>query len=162
MQKRTRDIINYLNLRPHEEGGYYSEAYTVPESFGTARDGRPLAGSIYFLLDGEDVSHFHQIDSDELWYIHEGCGVIVYLLFPDGTRRDLKLSGDCTEGSSPMVIVPAGTVFAAENIDHTSYTLMSCMTAPKFHYSGFRLVSKTELQEKYPEEDDLPERLAFS
>ena len=53
MKKRTTDIMQYLSLHPHEEGRHFPEAYTVPETFGIAGDGRPLAGSIYFLLGGK-------------------------------------------------------------------------------------------------------------
>ena len=45
-------------LQRHEEGGWYLEVYTSPFT----KDGRPMAGSICFLLDGEEISHFHQID----------------------------------------------------------------------------------------------------
>ncbi|WP_081677499.1 cupin domain-containing protein [Butyrivibrio sp. WCD3002] len=37
------------------------------------KEDRPLAGSIYFLLTEDEISHFHQIDCEEIWYHHEGC-----------------------------------------------------------------------------------------
>ena len=59
------------------------------------------------------------------------------------------------ENQVPMVVIKAGTIFAAENIDKNSYTLLSCMTTPRFHYDGFRLVSKDELRKIYPSEEIL-------
>ena len=73
-------------LLPHPEGGWFSEVYTAPFE----KDGRPLAGSIYFLLDGGDVSHLHEIDCDEIWYWHEGCGLKLTMLY-DGRLRELLL-----------------------------------------------------------------------
>lgn len=64
------------NLEKHPEGGWFVEVYTAPFE----KEGRPLAGSIYFLLDKGEISHFHQIDCDEIWYFHEGCGMKVTML----------------------------------------------------------------------------------
>ena len=56
-------------LEQHPEGGWFAECYTAPFDF----KGRALMGSIYFLLEEDNISHFHQIDYDEIWYHHEGC-----------------------------------------------------------------------------------------
>ena len=59
------------------------------------------------------------------------------------------------ENQKPMIVIKAGTIFAAENIDKNSYTLISCMTTPRFRYEGFRLVGKDELRKIYPSEEIL-------
>ena len=38
-------------------------------------NGRATAGSIYFLPEKDDVSHFHRLDCDEIWYYHAGCDI---------------------------------------------------------------------------------------
>ena len=48
-----------------------------------------------------------------------------------------------------MRLIPAGTVFAAENLDPRGYTLISCVTAPQFTYEGFELFRKEQLLEYY-------------
>ena len=60
--KRADELKRAYRLEPHPEGGSFSESYTSP--FET--DGRSLAGSIYFLLDAGEISHFHEIDCDEM------------------------------------------------------------------------------------------------
>ena len=65
---RSEQLKAAYHLEKHPEGGWFSEVYTAPFQ---AED-RPLAGSIYFLLDQNEISHFHQIDCDEIWYYHEG------------------------------------------------------------------------------------------
>ena len=138
---RAEYLIKTYNLQPHEEGGHFAEVYTAPFE----KEGRSLAGSIYFLLDKGEVSRFHQIDCDEVWYFHEGCGLKITVL-ADGSKEELRLGSDPERGERAMVVVPAGSVFAAENLDQQGYTFVSCMTTPKFSYDGFRLVNVDEAE----------------
>ena len=83
-QSRIAEMANALKLEKHPEGGWFAEVYTAPVLFAEAGEQRALAGSIYYLLDGTDISAFHQIDCDELWYYHEGTGMRLYVLKKDG------------------------------------------------------------------------------
>lgn len=127
-------------LRQHPEGGWFSEVYTAP----FAKDDRALMGSIYFLLAGGDISHFHQIDCDKLWYHHEGCALRVTVLHR-GAVRTLLLGSDLAAGQRAMAVIPAGAIFAAENLDPEGYSFLSCATTPAFSYEGFRLVPRAEI-----------------
>lgn len=140
------------NLQAHSEGGWFAEIYTAPFK---QKKNRATAGSIYFLLDKGDISHFHQLDCDEIWYYHAGCGMKITVL-KDGKIAELLLGIDTAQNQQPIIVVPAGAIFAAENIDKDSYTFVSCTTTPRFDYKGFRLVTKAELQKIYP---NLPEEL---
>jgi len=155
-QVNADELKETYSLEKHSEGGFFAEMYTSP----FVSDGRATAGSIYFLLEGDDVSHFHQIDCDEIWYYHAGCGMKIISL-RDGNVEEILLGVDPKLNQRPMVVVPAGTIFAAENIDKSSWTFISCATTPRFKYEGFRLVSRRELKSLYPA---LPEeilRLAY-
>ena len=127
-------------LEAHPEGGWFSEVYTSQAISGE----RALAGSIYFLLDGDDISHFHRIDCDEIWYYHEGCGLKITII-QKGVISHHYLGKDMDSGQEAMVIIPKESVFAAENIDKKSYTFISCATVPKFRYEGFELLSKEQV-----------------
>ena len=140
--KRAEQLRKEYGLQPHEEGGHFAEAYTAPFETG----GRPLAGSIYFLLDRGEVSRFHVIDCDEIWYFHEGCGMKITAL-ADGSKEEYLLGNNVERGERAMVVIPKGRVFCAENLDPEGYSFVSCMTAPKFSYDGFRLVSEEEIVE---------------
>ena len=150
-QVNDDELKETYSLERHSEGGFFAEIYTSP----FVRDGRATAGNIYFLLEGDDVSHFHQIDCDEIWYYHAGCGMKIISL-RDGNVEEILLGVDPKRGESPMVVVPAGTIFAAENIDKSSWTFISCATTPRFKYEGFRLVPRRELKKSYPA---LPEKI---
>ena len=138
--ERAKVLIEAYGLQPHEEGGHFAEVYTAPFE----ADGRPLAGSIYFLLDRGEVSRFHVIDCDEVWYFHEGCGMKITVA-ADGSREEYLLGNDVERGERAMIVIPKGCVFGAENLDPEGYSFVSCMTAPKFSYDGFRLVSEEEI-----------------
>lgn len=154
--RRAQELIVAYGLHQHPEGGWFAEDYTCPWD----KDGRPLAGSIFFLLDGEEVSHFHQIDCDELWYYHEGGGLKITMLL-QGELRTMLLGRDQAAGERACVLLPAGAVFAAENLDKTGYTFLSCATAPAFRYEGFRLISAEELEKLIPREAAGLRRLAI-
>lgn len=156
---RVREIVKTLNLAAHPEGGWFVEVYTAPEIYQSMAGVRPLAGSIYFLLNEKEVSRFHQLDCEEVWYYHEGCGIRLYFLEEDGSVKQVLLGQDLAKGQRPMVIIPAGKIFAAENIDSGSYTLISCMTTPKFKYQGWRLVGQAELLKRSPKQQALIKRL---
>ncbi|MDO5325190.1 MAG: cupin domain-containing protein [Clostridia bacterium] len=153
---RSEQLKAAYHLEKHPEGGWFSEVYTAPFQ----AEGRPLAGSIYFLLDQNEISHFHQIDCDEIWYYHEGCGLKITLV-QDGKRSVMLLGNDLERGQRAMAVIPKGAIFAAENIDPAGYTFMSCATAPAFRYEGFRLVSRKEIAESYPEIGNELDYLAF-
>lgn len=149
MHQRSEALIRAYKLEKHPEGGWFSEVFTAAEG-----QSRRLSGSIYFLLDGEDISHFHQIDCEELWYFHEGCGLRMHILESDGRYRVETLGNAFERGQVPMVAVGKGAIFAAENLSSEGYTFISCMTTPKFRYEGFRLVTRGELADR-----ELPDRL---
>lgn len=144
MKARAELLKETYALIQHQEGGWFSEVYTAPYEI----DGRPYAGSIYFLLDVGEISHFHEIDCDEIWYYHEGCGMKVTVLTEDG-KQEYFLGNDIANGQRAMVVIPKGAIFAAENLKQDDFTFVSCATTPNFTYEGFRLVAKDEIQEKY-------------
>ena len=73
---RAEELIRKYSLERHPEGGWFAEVYTSL----FAHDKRAFMGSIYFLLEGGDISHFHQIDCDEIWYYHEGSALKITLI----------------------------------------------------------------------------------
>ncbi len=145
-RENVQRLKEAFSLQQHSEGGWFAELYTSPFT----QNGRATAGSIYFLLDREDISHFHQIDCDEIWYYHDGCGMKIYVL-QNNVIKEYLLGMNTEKNEQPMVIIPAGAIFAAENIDKESYTFISCATTPAFQYEGFRLVPRAELKKLYPQ-----------
>jgi predicted cupin superfamily sugar epimerase len=156
MSKRKEFLKNKYSLERHPEGGWFAEVYTSPFD----HENRALMGSIYFLLEGADISHFHQIDCDEIWYYHEGCGMKITVLTEAG-KQEILLGPDPAAGERAAAVIPKGAAFAAENLSDDGFTFVSCVTTPAFEYEGFRLLNAAEIKEKYGDIASETEYLAY-
>ncbi len=149
-------FIQHLGLERHVEGGYYRETYRSPL---TAND-RSLSTSIYFLLEGEQLSRFHQLTADEIWFFHYGSALIVHQIDKTGRLFSQRLGMNLDAGEAPQLLIPAGTIFASETADKNSFTLVSCMVSPGFEFKDFKLFTKEELKAIHPQHQETIERLA--
>ena len=148
-------FIEKLSLQPHVEGGYYKEVYRSPLTTGN----RSLSTTIYFLLQGEQVSRFHQLTADEIWFFHYGNPIIIYCIDEKGELSTKKLGLNMEEGESPSLLIPAKTIFASEMINKNGFALMSCMVSPGFEFTDFKLFSREDLSAAYPQHSHLTDRL---
>jgi predicted cupin superfamily sugar epimerase len=134
----ARQIIETLNLQPHPEGGWYRETWRAP-----AADGARAAGTaIHFLLEAGQRSHWHRVDATEIWLFHAGDALRLSLAEGDeGPVHSLVLGGDVLAGHAAQHVIPPGHWQAAEPspVARAGYTLVSCIVAPGFEFSGFEL-----------------------
>ena len=159
MHPRVRELIQDLQLNPHPEGGYYAETYRSDWEFSTDHGSRNLMTCIYFLLTSTNISRFHQIKSDEMWFFHEGSPLTVHILSEEGYEKLLVGPVD-KEGHLPYQLVKSGVVFGS-TVDHPdSFSLVSCVVAPGFDFKDFKLFEKEELLERWPEHHQIIERLS--
>lgn len=142
-------FIEKLNMIPHVEGGYYKESL---------RDDSTLWSSIYFLLETGEVSHFHRLKSDEVWYYHSGTPLTIYMISPEGERIDCELGLDIDKGEMPQVLVPKGYIFGSAQ-NEEGYSLVGCMVAPAFKFEDFELFERKVLATLYPEHEEIITRL---
>lgn len=153
--------VSSLNLTQHPEGGYYKEIYKCPQSIDADRlqgeyDGtRRLSTSIYFLLPSGEVSRFHRLKSDELWYYHAGSSVTVHMIDTKGIYREVKLGLDIESGEMPQVIIPRGSIFGATVNAADSFCLVGCMVSPGFDFRDFELLPREGLLKTYPKHKDI-------
>ncbi|MEL6336456.1 MAG: cupin domain-containing protein [Pseudomonadota bacterium] len=129
----ARDLIAALGLKPHPEGGWYTETWR-----STAADGGRSPGTaIYFLLDAGEFSHWHRVDADETWHWYAG-GPLSLSLSPNGHDAEARVLGpEILAGQRPQITVPAGWWQAATSLG--AYTLVGCTVAPGFEFEGFEL-----------------------
>lgn len=156
MQNHIQQIINELNLQPHPEGGWYAETYRSEENLNV-KD-RSLLTSIYFLLTSKNVSRFHRIKSDELWYFHQGSPVTVHTLDENG-HTEHQLGNNFKNGEQPYLLVKANTIFGSSLDTENSFSLVSCAVAPGFDFRDFELFTKEELLSEHPNHFEIIERL---
>ncbi|MFK4567912.1 cupin domain-containing protein [Enterococcus sp. UD-01] len=151
--------IDKLGLVPHQEGGFYKE---LPASNDWLADkNRPLYTNIYFLLTEDSPSHFHQLTADEVWYFHYGSSLKVHELRKDGSYKETSVGLNIEQGDVLQYVVEKGTIFGSSVNKGDTYALVSCMVAPGFTFEDFKLFTKEELLEKYPENYEIIDRLAF-
>lgn len=126
-------VIAALGLVAHPEGGHYREIWRDAPADG----GRGSATSIHFLLAAGESSHWHRVDADELWVWNAGAPLLLDLS-PDGIATTAHLLGpDHGAGARLQHVVPRGVWQAAR--PDGAWTLVSCVVAPAFHFSGFEL-----------------------
>jgi len=157
-RERIEELVEKLDMKPHPEGGFYAETYRSGQVLDTSFGERNRATSIFFLLRSEDVSHFHRIKSDELWFWHEGSTLSVHLLGEKG-HEILKLGPVDHSGTSPQHLVKADTIFGSSVDKPDSYTLVSCVVAPGFDFRDFELFKANDLLPLYPESEEIIRKL---
>ena len=95
MNEKARYYIKKLELKKHPEGGYYREIYRSAEMFSIDPPKKNLkrnvSTSIYFLLEGTQVSKFHRLKSDELWHFYDGSSIKVYVIDEKGKLTETVL-----------------------------------------------------------------------
>jgi predicted cupin superfamily sugar epimerase len=125
-------VIRLLDLQPHPEGGHFRETF---------RDitiaGRAASTAIYFLLAAGEHSHWHRIDSVEVWHWHAGAPLALEISKAPGAIDRIALGSNLATGERPQAIVPANAWQAAETLG--DWTLCSCTVAPGFDFKTFEL-----------------------
>lgn len=143
-------------MTKHPEGGFYSETYR--STIKTKGDSHHICTSIYFLLPSEDVSKFHRIQSDELWFFHSGSPLIVHTLDEKGHTETI-IGNDISAGQIPQFLVPGNIIFGSSVLEENSYSLVSCVCAPGFEFSEFELFSSEDLLVDFPNEKEIIKKL---
>jgi predicted cupin superfamily sugar epimerase len=169
MTRGAKYWIQHLSLEPHPEGGWYRQTYRadlrlakqeLPERF---QGSRAASTAIYFLLERDDFSAFHRLQSDELWHFYAGGGVLVHVIDPEGNYSQIKLGSDPEAGQTFQAVVKAGCWFAShlgEAVDNKdeAFVLVGCTVAPGFDFEDFELAKRDELGQVYPQHHDLIDR----
>jgi predicted cupin superfamily sugar epimerase len=163
-------FISNLNLEKHPEGGFFRFIHANPVSTDVpGRNGsRYLSTSIYYLLGHEDRSHFHRLECEETWCVHnvtQGHHFLVHMLAQENPNTNdgkyaystQKLGYELHSGEQLQVVVPAGTIFGVElvksaeasatDIDASNvFGTVSCICAPGFDYRDFHVYTKADMR----------------
>ena len=145
---------------------YYKEVYASEENISSKElkvdfEGpRKLWTSIYFLLRDGEVSNFHRLKSDEMWYYHSGSPLTVYMINPQGELITEQLGLNIENGEKPQVLVPKGYIFGSA-MNNKGYALVGCMVSPGFEFRDFELLKRNDLTEEYPHYQQLIHKLTL-
>lgn len=158
----AKELIEKLKMQPHPEGGYFKETYRASQTIVTG-NGKPrnVSTAIYFLLENENRSNFHRIQSDELWFFHFGKPLEI-LFIQEGRIQSVILGNDILNGELPQAMIPAKTWFASHVKNESGYALVSCTVAPGFDFADFELADRKDLTEEYPHLEEQIEKFTSS
>jgi predicted cupin superfamily sugar epimerase len=134
----ARSLITSLTLKPHPEGGWYREIHRAEHSVRADHGVRAAITTIYYLLERDQISRWHVVDSDEVWHFHQGAPL--ELLAYDPKRRLLTryVLGPAS-GQHFVAVVPRGVWQAARSLG--PFSLIACDVGPGFDFADFRFVS---------------------
>lgn len=132
----ARDVIAWLRLQPHPEGGHFREIHREAGEAG----GRGALTSIYYLLQLGEVSAWHRVtDATEIWNFHAGDPLVLTVSENGHDATAYHLGPDLRVGHHPQVIVPKGAWQTAETLG--DWTLVGCAVAPAFSFDGFEMAA---------------------
>ncbi|XP_064986636.1 uncharacterized protein LOC135625581 [Musa acuminata AAA Group] len=171
--KTASEVAEMLDLKPHPEGGFYSETFrdfsiTLGKSQLPPRYkvDRPVSTSIYFLLPSGSVSHLHRIPCAETWHFYTGEPLTIFELHDDGHIELTVLGSDLDAGHRPQYTVTPNVWFGSfPTLDVASfasdgsllvkspkrdpeshYSLVGCTCAPAFQFEDFELAKLADLK----------------
>lgn len=127
------DVVARLGLKPHPEGGHYRETFRD----APGPDGRARSTAIYYLLEADQLSHWHRIDAVEVWHWYAGSPLALTVSENGHDAWSLHLGPDVGLGQHPQAVVPAGAWQTAVSLGR--WTLVGCTVAPGFDFAAFEL-----------------------
>jgi predicted cupin superfamily sugar epimerase len=101
------------------------------------------------LLQDREVSKFHRIQSDEIWYFHQGSALEL-LLIVENELQVVLLGNNIENGETPQTVIPANTWFASRVKNSEGHSLMSCSVAPGFDFMDFEMAERQSLLQEFP------------
>jgi predicted cupin superfamily sugar epimerase len=131
----------HLQLKPHPEGGHYSEVYrsNLEVQIVGFVGPRNICTSIFFLLESGESSALHRIKSDEIWYHHDGGDLEIIEIDEAGNEVITRLGKSLHEGSKLQHVVKAGRWFGARPALNSNFCLVGCQVSPGFDFQDFEL-----------------------
>lgn len=153
--------VEKLQLQAHPEGGFFKETYrseglipneNLPDDFNGDRN---YCTAIYFLITENNFSAFHKIASDEMWHFYAGTGLEVAVIQPDGRFESIKLGNSGKNDEVFQACVPANAWFASRCTNAKGWALVGCTVAPGFDFLDFELAKRSELNQLFPQHQEI-------
>lgn len=161
MERTAQYFVEQYEMLPHPEGGWYKETYRASEAIPQAHlplrfnGDRSISTAIYFLLEGEQFSAFHRIQSDELWHFYYGDALNVYVIYHSGLMEIIRLGSNPDKGEVFQGVVKAGCWFASKPAKDDSFSLVGCTVAPGFDFADFEMAEREALIRQYPQHKEV-------
>lgn len=106
------------------------------------------------MLEDKNKSHFHRIQSDELWFFHQGEALEI-LILQNKMLKTITVGNRVENGEIPQVTIAANTWFAVKIKSESGFSLVSCTVAPGFDFLDFELAKRDELVKQFPDQANI-------
>jgi len=138
---KARELVDQLALLPHPEGGWYREIHRSWERVQTRRGLRSALTTIHYLLEHEQLSRWHVVESTEIWHFHGGAPLDLFEYVPATRLLTRHVLGGIREGggSENVVVIEAGVWQAARS--RGEFSFVGCTVGPGFEFEDFRFVT---------------------
>lgn len=160
----AQDIIQKFNLKPHPEGGYFTETYRASELISSEALPERFCGdrshgtAILFLLQKGYISQLHRIKSDEIWHFYAGDPLHLFEITPDGKVIETILGNEYSVGQLPQYVVKAGHYFGG--FSSGAYSFVGCTVSPGFDFADFEFANYDALLQSFPDARSVIDRLS--
>lgn len=166
LSEQAKKWVEELGMQQHPEGGWFAEVYRsagfiTQQALPGHKGARPYMTSIYFMLPPGEISRFHRLKSDEIWYFHAGGSLVIHQIDSEGRYFAAKLGQNIAAGEQMQVIVQAGSWFGAETTSSEA-ALVGCAVAPGFDFADFELADRQVLLAGFGAHAAIIERLTKS
>lgn len=142
-------LIAGLGLRPHGEGGHFTERWRSAGEVATAGGPRSLGSTIYYLLsEGAAIGHFHRNRADITHLLHSGGPIVYSLISPDGEWQEIVMGRDA--GQVLAFTCPGGHYKSSRLGVGVGHGLISEIVAPGFDYADHAMADDALFGRLFP------------
>ena len=135
---KARELVEKLALQSHPEGGWYREIYRAHARVQAEQGSRAALTTIYYLLEQQQLSRWHVVESDEVWHFYAGAPLELLEYDPASGHLVQHVLGDARAGNESVAVIPPGFWQAARS--RGEYSLVGCTVGPGFEFEDFRFV----------------------
>jgi len=147
-QNPGADWISRLDLAPHPEGGWFRRIYTSAREINLDARARPLATSIYYLLDAQQPRGcLHRNRSDILHFLIDGGPLEYCVLDAAGELQRIRLGND----GERFLLVTGGSWKASQLIDGATHGLVAEVVTPGFDFADHEFADEAQITREYPQ-----------
>jgi predicted cupin superfamily sugar epimerase len=133
-----KELIAKLGLEPHQEGGWFRQAYKSTTQVQAPQGRRSAATTIYYLLEHRRASPWHVVQSDEIWHFYHGAPSELFSYDPAARALTRYRLNAVTGDGVQVAVIPAGHWQAAHCLGE--YMLVGCTVCPGYEDQDFRWV----------------------
>ena len=138
MKPTAKELIAKLGLEPHQEGGWFRQAYKSVTQVRAAQGARSAVTTIYYLLEHARPCPWHVVQSDEIWHFYHGAPSELLSYEPVSRRLIRHRLNSVTADGVQVAVIPAGSWQATHCLGE--YMLAGCTVAPGYENQDFRWV----------------------